>query len=428
MKDPSEKFHPKDHSSQDNNSTTELGAISDRVATPFQSLIENAFDVIKILDGEGTIVYASPSAENITGFKREELVGRNAFEFVHPDDTQQAHEVFQKLLSADGETMRIEIRAAHKDGSWRTADMMVKNLLSHPVIRGIVVNYRDITDRKQAEEALRRSEERYHKAFSATPDAITLGYVGNGVFLEVNDGFERMTGYARDEVIGRSAIDLRLWKSDARRRELVESLRKSGRIRGFEAEFVTKTGAVLTCVVAAEIIELAGTPCMVAVTRDITEGKHAEEKLRLASEQLQSDHKALTEKNIALKQILDHLEHAKNAYRHRVAANVKDLIGPIIETLRKSGGQLKPGEIDLLEINLQRIVESDVDAHESNLSKLTARELDICELIKDGHSSKEIAETLGLSTQTVHKHRQTIRRKLQLNNKDINLAAYLRSR
>ena len=107
---------------------------------------------------------------------------------------------------------------------------------------------------------------------------------------------------------------------------------------------------------------------------------------------------------------------------------MEKLLKPINARIKKNDGSLRKKDIALLESGVNGIVDSDTDRYKDNLTKLTPRELDICDLIKKGYSSKEMAAFLNVSVQTVHKHRQVIRRKLQLNNQDVNLAAYLRLR
>ena len=129
-----------------------------------------------------------------------------------------------------------------------------------------------------------------------------------------------------------------------------------------------------------------------------------------------------------VREILAHIEKEKIDYRHNLSARVENLFTPLLDRLKETGGHLAPTEIQRLDEALQTIVEEDLSTFENNLAKLSPREFDICQMIKQGHSSKEMADQLGLSTQTIHKHRRTIRRKLELTNKDINLAAFLRSK
>ena len=126
----------------------------------FRALIENASDVITIVDAQGVIRYESPSVYNVAGFTSGELEGVNMYELFHPDDRARAAEQFETLVRTPGMSMAIETRLRHKDGSWRQVEAQGTNLLDNPDIQGIVINTRDITSRKVAEDKLReRTEE-----------------------------------------------------------------------------------------------------------------------------------------------------------------------------------------------------------------------------------------------------------------------------
>lgn len=123
----------------------------------FRLLIENSLDMVTVLESDGTISYIGPSIRRIMGFSDEELLGRNILEFVHPDDISTAREYLQAALMADGAAGSIEVRVRNKNGEWRIQEADSFNLLSDPNIRGLVVNSRDITDRKRVEDELRES-------------------------------------------------------------------------------------------------------------------------------------------------------------------------------------------------------------------------------------------------------------------------------
>lgn len=131
----------------------------------------------------------------------------------------------------------------------------------------------DITDRKQSEEALRASEEKFAKTFHASPDSVNLNRLSDGVYLDINEGFTRITGYAAEEVLGRSSLpgELGIWVRAEDRLRLQEGLRRSGRVEGLEAPFRRKDGSVLTGLMSASLIEIDGEPCVLSITRDITE-------------------------------------------------------------------------------------------------------------------------------------------------------------
>jgi PAS domain S-box-containing protein len=126
----------------------------------FRSLIENALEGISIISREGIITYGRPSVEPMFGHKLEEIIGWDFSRIVHPDDMPNIINVFKKLLKNPGTTIRTQVRVRHKDGSWRTVEAVGKNLLDDPVVAGVVVNYRDVTEREQAHEALLRHTKR----------------------------------------------------------------------------------------------------------------------------------------------------------------------------------------------------------------------------------------------------------------------------
>ena len=120
----------------------------------FRSLIENAHDAIAIVDANGTLIYESPAFERMLGYRFEDRIGKSGLELVHPDDMPAVTMGIAVLIQNPGITHHTEVRARHKDGSWRTLEIVGRNLLDDPVVKGVVANFRDITERKQAEMKL----------------------------------------------------------------------------------------------------------------------------------------------------------------------------------------------------------------------------------------------------------------------------------
>jgi two-component system cell cycle sensor histidine kinase/response regulator CckA len=133
----------------------------------------------------------------------------------------------------------------------------------------------DVTDRKKAEE-------RFFKAFNANPEPITIATLAEGRYIDVNESFLRITGYRREEVIGRTSLDVKFWNQPEDRTRLVEKLKTEGSVRDLEINFSTKSGEQRTGLDSAEIIEIAGEKCVIAIMKDITDRQMLEKQLRQA--------------------------------------------------------------------------------------------------------------------------------------------------
>jgi diguanylate cyclase (GGDEF)-like protein/PAS domain S-box-containing protein len=140
----------------------------------FRALVENAFEGVAIFNANGTFLYVSPSEMPISGYSPEELVGRDCIEFIHPDDIQPMNEAFRELIQNVGGIKSVEFRYRHKDGSWCWLEATLTNLMSEPAVRAIVANYRDITERKQADEKLKKSLSLLHGTLESTADGILV--------------------------------------------------------------------------------------------------------------------------------------------------------------------------------------------------------------------------------------------------------------
>jgi len=153
---------------------------------------------------------------------------------------------------------------------------------------------------------------------------------------------------------------------------------------------------------------------------------NAEDEQLAIADRLRNEQKALFDKHVALKQILEHMETEKLDFRHQISSSMERALMPFVKKLHKKNGVLSKKDMEQFEDTIKSITGTEIDDFRANYAKLTSREMDICDLIKKGQSSQEIADKLHLSLQTIQKHRSSIRKKLQLKNKEINLPAYLR--
>lgn len=141
----------------------------------------------------------------------------------------------------------------------------------------------EILKRKKAEEALLVSEEKFRKAFFISPDSVSINRLSDGMFVSINRGFTEISGYTDEEIIGKTSLEIDIWKNQADRKNIVQELLAKGEVRDYEASFLTKKGEI-DGLMFASIIELNGVPHILNITRDMTARKKAERSLRESEE------------------------------------------------------------------------------------------------------------------------------------------------
>jgi two-component system, cell cycle sensor histidine kinase and response regulator CckA len=253
----------------------------------YRLMAEHAADVIWVLDvASQRFKFVSPSIKKLRGYTPEETMGQSAGEALTPDSQRQVNELLatripQFLAVAPTPLSFVdEVDQPCKDGSIVHTEATTTYLLNAQGQIELVGISRDITERKRANEALQKSEEKFSKAFKASPEAITIASMENGRYVEVNDAFLKKAGFKRDEVIGHTSIELGFWVDSNDRHRYVEELSKNGSVRNFEIQFRMRSGEVRDFLVSGEIIEIGRTQCSLNFNLDITERKRSEEALR----------------------------------------------------------------------------------------------------------------------------------------------------
>ncbi len=243
----------------------------------YRRIFENIQDVYYESSLDGTILEASPSIENISQYKREDLIGTSLYDFyTNPKERDE----FLKLILGEGKVNDFEISLTDKDGSQRPCSIttsLVKDEQNNPI--KLVGSMRDISERKQ-------SEERFRLTFDTSPDAINVNLLENGLYVDINDGFTQLTGYTREDVIGRTSLEINIWHDPGDRQKLVNGLREKGHYENLEAQFRRKDGSLTNALMSARIISLNGIPHIISITRDISDLKIAEAAKQKLQEQL----------------------------------------------------------------------------------------------------------------------------------------------
>jgi PAS domain S-box-containing protein len=287
----------------------------------FRSLIENASDIILILDTDGILIFASPSTQRILGYAPEDLHGKAIFDYIHPDDRSRIREQFEKRALHTLAASPTEFALRHHDGFWCIVEATSKNLLNHPAVRGFVVNCRDITARKQAEEALKKShqeleqrvqqrsgelirtnqqlkreiderkqavialqssEKRMKAILRASP--VGIGLIINRKLDWANEAMYRMVGYEKDSLIGESAEILYADPKEYERvgRHLYSRIAKS-EIGQVESRWVRKDGTIFDCIIRAYSLDpQAPAKGQIVAVTDISDIKQLKTQLQNA--------------------------------------------------------------------------------------------------------------------------------------------------
>ena len=248
----------------------------------FRSVIQSLSDTIFIIDRNGKLTYESPAATRILGYSAGYFIGKSPFEHIHPDDLDRVVKDLSEVFESVNPGTVTEFRYRKADGTWINLEALGKNQIENPGIQGIVLTVRDITERLRAEDALRESEELYRKAFMTSPDAIFITRFPDGMFVSVNAGFTKMTGYTEDEIIGKLPLEINIWKDPEERKKIIEEFLTKGEVRNFEARYLTKNGETVTGLISVSRVDLNGVQHNLCIARDITERKALQAQLQQA--------------------------------------------------------------------------------------------------------------------------------------------------
>lgn len=299
----------------------------------------------------------------LSGYAHEDVIGHSVYEIDVLERAENRDLAIQRLKS--GETIP-QMEACLRFPKDREHYVIVAG---QPLEVGsepcMLFTFADLEDRRKAEAALARSEERFAKAFRLSPVPTMVGTIDGHRFVDVNDAFVRTMGYRIEEVVGRSADDLRLWANAQCREQFEAVFSETGSIRSFEAKFHAKDQVEIDCIVSAEMVTINDQDCVLCAFQDITERKRTEAELVTAIEAAMADTSWFS------RGVLEKL------------AAVRQLSGPVSSSIR--------------------------------LQDLTARERQIVSLICRGARDAEIGAELKVSPHTVRNHIASLYRKLEIN-------------
>ena len=260
----------------------------------FRSISANALDGIVMIDPQGRISFWNQAAANMFGYSEEEVLGSDMHLLItdtrYHEPYRSAHKVFQETGQGRAIGNTLELSGLTKEGK----ELPIELSLAPMNLRGgwhAVGIVRDITQRKQAEASLLSSEEKFRKLFYGSPVMLSITTRDEGRYLEVNDAAINQFGFTREEVIGKTPLDLGLFEDPQQIREVIEKRRRDAMPVRYEATMLRGDGSRMEALISSDPMEYDGRACVISVIVDISESKKAAEEKRQLEEQLRQAQK-----------------------------------------------------------------------------------------------------------------------------------------
>lgn len=388
-----------------------------------KTLTERSFAGIYLVQ-DGRFCFLNEKAASYAGYDCDELMGIKADKVVHPEDWARIRTDARAMLRGERSSPYV-FRIITKQGDirWIMETVTPISFQGRPALLGSSM---DITDRMEAEENLRKSEVLYRTIFETTGTATIIVEEDTTVTL-VNTEFEKLSGGSKDYWEGKRSWTEFVCDRDKARMLGYHRLRRVDprrAPRNYEFGLVDRQGNVRDIIITISMIP--GTTKSVASFVDITERKKAEEILRKRERELEEKTHELEEVNAALRVLLKRREEDKVELEERLVSNVEKLVMPYVEKMKRGPlGKKEATCLEIVESNLRDVVSPFAHRISSRELNLTPAEFQVAGLVREGKTTKEIADFLHVSPATIEIHRNHIRKKLGLNKKKANLRVHL---
>jgi PAS domain S-box-containing protein len=294
----------------------------------YKQIFDNVNAAIVRTDKYGKVTDVNSKVEEFFGYKRDEVIGKyfTKLGVLTPKDLPKMVKLFKDTVSGKVTAYRDELETVDKQGKKIFIEVNSTVVKKDGKIEGTVSIIHDVTERRKAEEALRASEERFSKVFTASPNPICIITVEGETIIDVNESFTRFTGYSREEAIGQSSVELGLWVNEDDLKKLKKVLWEKRRVSSFEFKSRMKSGEIRTGLFSAEVVEIDGKMCVVLLITDVTEQKWAEEALR-ENEEFTSSLLTNTPNPIFVTNPDTSIKYANPAFQKLTGFSITEVIG-----------------------------------------------------------------------------------------------------
>ncbi len=388
-------------------------------------ILDAMTELVIYLDRDLKVIWANKAMREFFNLRPGQLNGKYCYKALHNRSRACSVCPAKKTLESGEPHDVVDISSYKKN--WVLRSYPVRD--EKGALSGVVEIVTDITERRKAEEALRQSEQKYRELFENANDIIFILDL-DGKILSCNAAAARTYGYEPRQMLGMSLETLLDRKYLPVVRELFRGKRGEVDVPN-PLQFLTytRTGEAVWVEVNTRSIRENGRPVAIhGIARNITERKRMEEALKKREHELEEKSRNLEDANTALKVLLKRREDDKAELEEKVICNVRELILPYIENIKITpvdSHQLN--QLKILERNLNEIISPFLRTLSSKYPNLTPTEIKVINFIREGRTTKEMAELLNASARTVEVHRDNIRKKLGLRNRKANLKSYLLS-
>ncbi len=339
---------------------------------------------------QGRILHWNQASADLYGIPAEQALGRPLPELLLAEaDAAGFYDTLQTIVRERTATPPGEWPVQLKDGRRLWVYSSLFPLIEHGEVAEVFCMDVDVTARKEAEEALRQSSERFIKVFQASPVPISISRLADGYYLDVNDAFVEQFGWTRAEILGHTSVEIGIWPNAEERARWVEAIRRTKRLRNYEARLSTKSGVKHTALVSVEEITLGGEACIVGMVHDITQRLEAEQEIRRLNADLerrvQERTAELTAANRELESFAYSISHDLRAplrsidgFSHLLAeeyaAKLDDKGQGYLERVRRAAQRMGKLIDDILE--LSRVTRQSMHRASVDLTRLSREVLD----------------------------------------------------